>query len=44
MKQNKDGLTFSEWINASQAFGKRFPIQRAKKAWENGVDPCEWAC
>lgn len=43
MKLNKEGLTFSEWLNAAQAFGKKIPIQKARKAWENGEDPCDWA-
>ncbi len=43
MKTNREGMTFREWLNAAQCFGRRIDRRVAREAWERGEDPTEYA-
>jgi hypothetical protein len=41
---NKEGLTFYEWYNAATRWDEdAVSYRRAKRAWERGEDPTEYA-
>lgn len=43
MVRNKEGLTYSQWLEAATLNGKFAEDDRHRKGWRAGEDPTEWA-
>lgn len=42
---NDQGIRFGEWLRAAN-WGRKVPIRMdlARRAWQLGEDPCQYAC